>query len=165
MFNSPPCVFGLLNILSVITFQPMAVEVFSADGRNYLLAFQKGVRNKVYQRCWIQIETQNLNCMLQRCCCCSYIAVTDRIVKKKKKLVRKCFCPLFNPQKWQAMIHWTLRFNIIKYLVNLVVRIQGICWKEGFYKGYYCVILEYNPQCDHKPVKASCHHNISTLSS
>ncbi|XP_035514187.1 WD repeat and FYVE domain-containing protein 3 [Morone saxatilis] len=30
--------------------QPMAVEVFSADGRNYLLAFQKGVRNKVYQR-------------------------------------------------------------------------------------------------------------------
>ncbi|MED6253075.1 WD repeat and FYVE domain-containing protein 3 [Ameca splendens] len=28
----------------------MAVEVFSADGRNYLLAFQKGVRNKVYQR-------------------------------------------------------------------------------------------------------------------
>lgn len=31
--------------------QPMAVEVFSADGRNYLLAFQKGVRNKVYQRC------------------------------------------------------------------------------------------------------------------
>ena len=31
-------------------FQPMAVEVFSGDGRNYLLAFQKGVRNKVYQR-------------------------------------------------------------------------------------------------------------------
>ncbi|XP_077131917.1 WD repeat and FYVE domain-containing protein 3 isoform X2 [Ranitomeya variabilis] len=30
--------------------QPIAVEVFSADGRNYLLAFQKGVRNKVYQR-------------------------------------------------------------------------------------------------------------------
>uniref|UniRef100_A0A671LJE3 WD repeat and FYVE domain-containing protein 3 n=1 Tax=Sinocyclocheilus anshuiensis TaxID=1608454 RepID=A0A671LJE3_9TELE len=30
--------------------QPMAVEVFSGDGRNYLLAFQKGVRNKVYQR-------------------------------------------------------------------------------------------------------------------
>lgn len=30
----------------------MAVEVFSADGRNYLLAFQKGVRNKVYQRYW-----------------------------------------------------------------------------------------------------------------
>lgn len=28
----------------------MAVEVFSGDGRNYLLAFQKGVRNKVYQR-------------------------------------------------------------------------------------------------------------------
>lgn len=34
-----------------IAFQPIAVEVFSADGRNYLLAFQKGVRNKVYQRC------------------------------------------------------------------------------------------------------------------
>lgn len=33
-----------------VSFQPMAVEVFSADGRNYLLAFQKGVRNKVYQR-------------------------------------------------------------------------------------------------------------------
>ncbi|XP_056659188.1 WD repeat and FYVE domain-containing protein 3 isoform X2 [Monodelphis domestica] len=30
--------------------QPIAVEVFSGDGRNYLLAFQKGVRNKVYQR-------------------------------------------------------------------------------------------------------------------
>ncbi|KAJ8383375.1 hypothetical protein AAFF_G00221650 [Aldrovandia affinis] len=30
--------------------QPMAIEVFSGDGRNYLLAFQKGVRNKVYQR-------------------------------------------------------------------------------------------------------------------
>ncbi|XP_043915423.1 WD repeat and FYVE domain-containing protein 3 [Protopterus annectens] len=30
--------------------QPIAVEVFSADGRNYLLPFQKGVRNKVYQR-------------------------------------------------------------------------------------------------------------------
>lgn len=31
-------------------FQPIAVEVFSGDGRNYLLAFQKGIRNKVYQR-------------------------------------------------------------------------------------------------------------------
>ncbi|KAJ7394970.1 hypothetical protein BTVI_159275 [Pitangus sulphuratus] len=30
--------------------QPIAIEVFSGDGRNYLLAFQKGVRNKVYQR-------------------------------------------------------------------------------------------------------------------
>ena len=38
----------IYNALSV--FQPMAVEVFSGDGRNYLLAFQKGVRNKVYQR-------------------------------------------------------------------------------------------------------------------
>lgn len=37
--------------LFFIAFQPIAVEVFSADGRNYLLAFQKGVRNKVYQRC------------------------------------------------------------------------------------------------------------------
>lgn len=35
---------------AIVFFQPMAVEVFSADGRNYLLAFQKGVRNKVYQR-------------------------------------------------------------------------------------------------------------------
>ena len=26
------------------------MEVFSGDGRNYLLAFQKGIRNKVYQR-------------------------------------------------------------------------------------------------------------------
>ncbi|XP_078532420.1 WD repeat and FYVE domain-containing protein 3 isoform X3 [Lissotriton helveticus] len=30
--------------------EPIAIEVFSGDGRNYLLAFQKGVRNKVYQR-------------------------------------------------------------------------------------------------------------------
>ncbi|KAJ8676714.1 hypothetical protein QAD02_012501 [Eretmocerus hayati] len=30
--------------------QPMALEVFSADGRNYLLAFPRKVRNKVYQR-------------------------------------------------------------------------------------------------------------------
>ncbi|XP_047001362.1 WD repeat and FYVE domain-containing protein 3 [Schistocerca americana] len=30
--------------------QPMALEVFSGDGRNYLLAFQKKQRNKVYQR-------------------------------------------------------------------------------------------------------------------
>ncbi|XP_043271793.1 WD repeat and FYVE domain-containing protein 3 isoform X2 [Venturia canescens] len=30
--------------------QPMALEVFSGDGRNYLLAFQQKVRNKVYQR-------------------------------------------------------------------------------------------------------------------
>nr|XP_032805834.1 WD repeat and FYVE domain-containing protein 3-like isoform X3 [Petromyzon marinus] len=30
--------------------QPMAVEVFSNDGRNYLLVFPRGVRNKVYQR-------------------------------------------------------------------------------------------------------------------
>lgn len=28
----------------------MALEVFSGDGRNYLLAFQQKVRNKVYQR-------------------------------------------------------------------------------------------------------------------
>jgi len=30
--------------------QPMALEVFSSDGRNYLLAFQRKVRNKVYQK-------------------------------------------------------------------------------------------------------------------
>ncbi|GAB6019627.1 hypothetical protein CHUAL_001189 [Chamberlinius hualienensis] len=30
--------------------QPIALEVFSADGRNYLLAFTRGMRNKVYQR-------------------------------------------------------------------------------------------------------------------
>ncbi|XP_063226772.1 WD repeat and FYVE domain-containing protein 3 isoform X2 [Bacillus rossius redtenbacheri] len=30
--------------------QPMALEVFSADGRNYLLAFPRKVRNKVYHR-------------------------------------------------------------------------------------------------------------------
>lgn len=30
--------------------QPMALEVFSGDGRNYLLAFSRKVRNKVYQR-------------------------------------------------------------------------------------------------------------------
>lgn len=40
-----------------MAFQPIAVEVFSADGRNYLLAFQKGVRNKVYQRCWMKTQT------------------------------------------------------------------------------------------------------------
>jgi hypothetical protein len=28
----------------------MALEVFSGDGRNYLLAFPRKVRNKVYQR-------------------------------------------------------------------------------------------------------------------
>ncbi|XP_063969658.1 WD repeat and FYVE domain-containing protein 3-like isoform X2 [Lytechinus pictus] len=30
--------------------QPIAIEVFSSDGRNYLLAFPRKVRNKVYQR-------------------------------------------------------------------------------------------------------------------
>nr|CAD7454369.1 unnamed protein product [Timema tahoe] len=30
--------------------QPMALEVFSGDGRNYLLAFPRKVRNKIYQR-------------------------------------------------------------------------------------------------------------------
>ncbi|XP_051170147.1 WD repeat and FYVE domain-containing protein 3 [Leptopilina boulardi] len=30
--------------------QPMALEVFSGDGRNYLLAFPRKVRNKVYQK-------------------------------------------------------------------------------------------------------------------
>ncbi len=37
-------------MLLLSSSQPMAAEVFSGDGRNYLLAFQKGVRNKVYQR-------------------------------------------------------------------------------------------------------------------
>lgn len=30
--------------------QPIAVEVFSADGRNYLLAFPKRMRDRVYQK-------------------------------------------------------------------------------------------------------------------
>lgn len=30
--------------------QPMALEVFSGDGRNYLLAFPRKVRNKVYHK-------------------------------------------------------------------------------------------------------------------
>lgn len=30
--------------------QPIAIEIFSGDGRNYLLSFQRKVRNKVYQR-------------------------------------------------------------------------------------------------------------------
>lgn len=30
--------------------QPIALEVFSGDGRNYLLSFPRKVRNKVYQR-------------------------------------------------------------------------------------------------------------------
>lgn len=30
--------------------QPMALEVFSGDGRNYLLSFPRKARNKVYQR-------------------------------------------------------------------------------------------------------------------
>ena len=30
--------------------QPIAIEVFSADGRNFLLAFPRKVRNKVYAR-------------------------------------------------------------------------------------------------------------------
>lgn len=57
-----------------IAFQPIAVEVFSADGRNYLLAFQKGVRNKVYQRCWMQTQTW----LLDGCCCC-FIAFVFRV--------------------------------------------------------------------------------------
>jgi len=30
--------------------QPIAVEVFSSDGRNFLLAFPRKTRNKVYDR-------------------------------------------------------------------------------------------------------------------
>lgn len=40
----------LQSVSSFVFLQPIAVEVFSGDGRNYLLAFQKGIRNKVYQR-------------------------------------------------------------------------------------------------------------------
>ncbi|XP_041362357.1 WD repeat and FYVE domain-containing protein 3-like isoform X2 [Gigantopelta aegis] len=31
--------------------QPIAIEIFSADGRNYLLAFPRKTRNKVYAKC------------------------------------------------------------------------------------------------------------------
>lgn len=64
--------FVLIISLVFIAFQPIAVEVFSADGRNYLLAFQKGVRNKVYQRCRMQTQTQFLGVG----CGCSPIALT-----------------------------------------------------------------------------------------
>jgi len=30
--------------------QPIAVEIFSADGRNFLLAFPRKIRNKVFDR-------------------------------------------------------------------------------------------------------------------
>lgn len=30
--------------------QPIAVEVFSADGRNYLLSFPRKLRNKVFAK-------------------------------------------------------------------------------------------------------------------
>ena len=33
-----------------IVFQPIALELFAADGRNYLLVFVRKERNKVYQR-------------------------------------------------------------------------------------------------------------------
>lgn len=40
--------------------QPIAIEVFSADGRNYLLAFPRRMRNRVYQKfvIWISIHSQ-----------------------------------------------------------------------------------------------------------
>jgi len=31
--------------------QPIALEVFSADGRNYLLAFPRRIRDRVHQKC------------------------------------------------------------------------------------------------------------------
>lgn len=57
IFNIVEIHSGKVNIspylcFSLRSFQPIAVEVFSGDGRNYLLAFQKGIRNKVYQRYW-----------------------------------------------------------------------------------------------------------------
>jgi hypothetical protein len=30
--------------------QPIAIEIFSADGRNFLLAFPRKIRNKVFDR-------------------------------------------------------------------------------------------------------------------
>ena len=30
--------------------QPIALEIFSSDGRNYLLALPRKLRNKIYQR-------------------------------------------------------------------------------------------------------------------
>jgi hypothetical protein len=44
-------IFSLREVLKRrYLLQPMALEVFSGDGRNYLLAFPRKVRNKVYQR-------------------------------------------------------------------------------------------------------------------
>lgn len=37
--------------------QPIAIEVFSADGRNYLLAFPRRMRNRVYQKFVIWISS------------------------------------------------------------------------------------------------------------
>jgi len=37
--------------------QPIAVEVFSSDGRNFLLAFPRKTRNKVYDRYWLMYLT------------------------------------------------------------------------------------------------------------
>lgn len=46
--------------------QPIAVEVFSSDGRNYLLAFPRKLRNKVYAKwvlhidiCWKSVESHS----------------------------------------------------------------------------------------------------------
>ncbi|XP_036321880.1 WD repeat and FYVE domain-containing protein 3 isoform X2 [Rhagoletis pomonella] len=41
--------------------QPIALEVFSEDGRNYLLSFPRKVRNKVYQRFMAQATAINDN--------------------------------------------------------------------------------------------------------
>lgn len=50
-------IFGSVNackVLVVVCFryllQPIALEIFSSDGRNYLLALPRKLRNKTYQR-------------------------------------------------------------------------------------------------------------------
>lgn len=40
----------MLNFCSFSLVQPNALELFAADGRNYLLVFLRKERNKVYQR-------------------------------------------------------------------------------------------------------------------
>jgi len=47
--------------------QPIAVEVFSSDGRNFLLAFPRKTRNKVYDRYGMMQLTacvMNIRCTL-----------------------------------------------------------------------------------------------------
>lgn len=42
----------------------MALEVFSGDGRNYLLAFPRNLRNKIYQR-FMNFATSIADCAQQ----------------------------------------------------------------------------------------------------